>query len=354
MDSKTKKLVIVITPIFLALFGFIAYQVLNVGNENKSGEKQNKEQKAFVDPGVDTSNRDVSKMSAYEKMEQKLRDNKELKKRKDNKSFYGSFMGGKKDSTDKAEKEKQSKTKKQTKGYDYYDKLQGKEKNKQKKKKTRNVRNPVDKEKKDEKSVIEKRKEKYSAEHRGKEPEKKSDDKKKAEQKNENKDQGKYGGLGVYETNNKDQEKVIDDFVSARFEKNMTLKNGKEVVLVNQKPFNLDGTLINKFALFYGMVNFKNNRFHININTIKNTDNKVYRVNMKVFNTSYQEGLYYDNPEGKETAENATNRSARNVSSGVKESLVKNAVQALTRSNEKDIPKKQIKEGGKVYVNTKN
>jgi hypothetical protein len=163
-------------------------------------------------------------------------------------------------------------------------------------------------------------------------------------------------GLGVYETENdvkkvKDKEKgsiEMEGFIKARFEKDITLKQKNEVVLVVQEDFVYNDVKVNKFALLYGMVSYRNSRFQININTIKNTDNKKYRVDLQVYNTSYQKGIYYDDSQAKEDSREVSRDGVEDATQGVTEGVVRSAVDQLTRSNHE--PKKKVNEGDLIYV----
>lgn len=163
-------------------------------------------------------------------------------------------------------------------------------------------------------------------------------------------------GLGVYETENsikkiedKDKKSIeLEGFIKARFEKDVVLKRKNEVVLVVQEDFVYNNVDINKFALLYGMVSYQNSRFQININTIKNTDNKKYRVNLQVYNTSYQKGIYYDDSQAKEDSKKVSRDGVEDATQGVTEGVVKSAVNQLTRSNNE--PKKKVNEGDLIYV----
>lgn len=167
-------------------------------------------------------------------------------------------------------------------------------------------------------------------------------------------------GLGVYENKNISENKEnkvvkksrqgikMEGFVEARFEKDYVLKEGKEVVLINQEEFEYEGVNVDKFALFFGKVRFNGERFNIRVNTIKNVNNDKYRVDMKVYNTSFQKGLYYDYSESEQSAREVGESGADEVSRDVEQNVVREAIDEVSNSNKP--AKIKINEGNLVFV----
>ena len=165
------------------------------------------------------------------------------------------------------------------------------------------------------------------------------------------------GGLGVYKaettmpktTEKKPVTTRMEGFNKARFEKDFTLKDRSEVVLINDEPFMYGNVRIEKFALLFGTVQHSTSRFMIKINTIKNVDNTKYRVNYDVFNTQYQKGIYYEYSQGEKDTRQIGSTSIDAVTTDVRAKVAAKAVDVLNNPNKKE-HKKRVYEGDLVFI----
>ena len=342
MDKETKSKLIKVSPVIilaLLLVGYLAFE--GSGNKKKEPEKS-EENSAFVDPGVDTANGEVTKMGAYDQMMKKIEQEENMQKKRKTDDFYGGFMS----EGDSAEKEKEKKVEKE-KSDDYYANLTKKKEEPKPKPKPVKKKKPEKKvEEKPEKdsiqdtmSEIEKRKQQYEKNGR-----------------KEKKDEilNVYNGLGVVVDKEKKQTtkqpanlKDASEYVQASLVYDYHIKDGSQVTFYLDQPSVIDGIKFNKTAEMYGVAEFTNGRVLIHVNTIRNTDGQKYSVNLHAYNENYQQGIPYDG-KMEESVNRSSNNALSSTTSNISIDAAKDVARGVVRGLKKD-PEIKIKEGYQMY-----